>query len=381
MKLIKYSRTSKINMGDFAISECIEYLENERTGGSIQSYDLLHEDFNISDRISTTTAETPFYKVKRRGKLKSYLVLSAKKLLFFVKEKRAFKNQIEKSEAVILGGGNIFSEYNGSDLFFRSYQIFKLAKSLGKKVYVYGVGIGLFEFEYKKRLKDMIDGSSGFYVRDITSSEYCSKAVGTIKGGVKVSLDPAFVVSDMYPKKKADQKYIGANFMNFSTIVDGSNFQLTKVAENLKKLSAQFELPIKIINTSYGEDLSISLEMSRILDSKKVSHTICNIQSLDQLPEIFSDLSFFIASRMHSSIFAMSYEVPTLIYPWHHKVIGLATYLFEEKGTDILLDDENFNVDEVLDKIRNYRKDIDLKPIILKHKKQIYADYAELFQK
>lgn len=380
MKTVKFSRTSKINIGDFAISECIEFLHKKSAKGAMVSYDLLDENFDLHKRIASADLGKS-YPVKRRGKLSAWLVLQLKKVLFVLRERKAFAQRLSDADALVIGGGNIFAEVNGGDMFVRCYALFKMAKEKKIPVFVYGVGVGPFDFGYRSRLKNFILGSQKFMVRDHRAYTFCEQLNDPkVLDRVQVSIDPAFVISDIYKPQAVEKRAIGVNFMNFAKLVPGSGFNYKLVAENLTSLSELYDAPIKIINTSFGEDLSIALNIQILLEEAGVSCNIANIDELNKLPGIFGDLKFFVASRMHSSIFAMAYKVPTLIYPWHHKVDGLCSHLFGETKDHVLLSKATFDPTEIKDKIGKYQTAIDLNAIVEEQKAVIYQDYDQLFK-
>jgi polysaccharide pyruvyl transferase WcaK-like protein len=380
MRTVKFSRTSKINIGDFAISECIEYLHERSGKGTMTSYDLLDEDFDVQTRIASADPEKT-YPVKRRGKTSAFAVLTLKRLLFMLRERKQFQARLQHADALVIGGGNILAEVNGGDMFVRCYALYKMAKRKGIPVYVYGVGVGPFDFGFKSRLKDFIKGSAKFLVRDHRAYAFCEQLnAPQLLEKVQVAVDPAFVISDMYPPLETQKKFIGVNFMNFAKLVPNSGFNFDTVAENLISLSQNLNAPIKIINTSFGEDLSIALNIQKRLATAGIVCEIANIDSLDKLPGIFGDLKFFVASRMHSSIFAMAYKVPTFIYPWHHKVDGLCTHLFGSDKGHVLLSQARFDPQEIQQKIEAYAASIDISKVIDDQKAAIYQEYDQLFK-
>lgn len=382
MKILKYSVISDINKGDVFISDAINFIDKQiATGNVFTNQDILFKKFNLEKRLNEQeVGKNTFYKVKRRNKLMSYLVLLLKVIIFTLKDKKRVEEQIRMHECVFIGGGNLFMETNGGDLFYRSLQIVKIAKSLNKKVIIYGVGLGPFEFPYKKRLAKIINMSDRFYVRDYRNKEICDELDIRLNKEVCVALDPAFIVSDIHQKKNLEKKYIGLNFMNLQKIVTQSKFDLNVLLSNLEEIYVEYKLPYRIINTSYGEDLSISTLISEKLKKINIDVSIFNIKELKDLTLAFSDLKFFLASRMHSSIFSMSYEVPTLVYSWHPKIDFLQKYLFSEKKEKTLILSENFDSQEVIHKIENYSKEIKINKVIEANKLKIYKDYANLIK-
>ena len=378
MKIIKYARISEINIGDVFISNSINYMHQKFFGNEIVNEDLLFESFDLDKRITGAEGNKLFYKVKKRNKIESFIILLLKIILFEILHKRKIKNQVKKSDVVFIGGGNLISEVNGSDLFYRILRIAKIAKANNKKLVIYAVGIGPFEFSYNFRLQQLINLSDTFCVRDAKSFDYCNNSKFKLNKKVKIVLDPAFIVSDIMPKMNIEKKYIGINFMNFERIVKDSSYNKDELIENLISINANYKLPFKIINSSFGEDLSLSIEYKEKLESLGIPCIIFNIKSMDDLPLAYSDLFFFIASRMHSSIFSMSYNIPTLIFSWHPKIEYLEDHLFGKYKCKIILDSENFDSKEVIDKIDNYHKSISLESVIDTEKEKIYKDYVEI---
>ena len=310
----------------------------------------------------------------------SFLTLMIKQLIFNIKDKKTIENQVKLHDCIFIGGGNLLMEKNGGDLFYRVLKISEIAKKFNKKVIIYGVGLGPFQFSYKKRLIKLINMVDRFSVRDIRSKEICENTKAYFNKKIGISLDPAFVIPDMLEKFNSKTKYIGFNFMNYSNIVYNSQFNIDIVVSNICDIHKSHRLPIKIINTSFGEDLSISTLIKRKLEELNIECVIYNIQEIEDLPLAFSDLKFFIASRMHSSIFSMSFGVPTLIYSWHPKIYNLQKMLFSENFKNTLLLSENFDSKEILEKIDNYNSVINLNEVTEKNKVDIYYDYKELFR-
>jgi len=380
MKIIKYSRISQINIGDVFISAAINFADEKTSNNVLENQDLLFEDFELNKRIDAASKSNKFYQVKKRSKISSFCILLIKILLFHIKDQKKIMKQIKASEVVFIGGGNIISEHNGSDLFYRVCQLAKMGSKQNKKIVVYGVGMGPFEFSYKKRLASLINLSHYFSVRDSNSFLIANSIGYELNKNIAQNIDPGFLISDMQPQIAEEKKFIGLNFMNFGRIVENSEFEVSVVIENLIELHSYYKMPFKIINTSFGEDLSISLNIKEILLAAGIPVSIYNIKNLKEVSFAYSDLKFFIASRMHSSIFAMSYNVPTLIFSWHPKVEFLMDLLFGVNRLNVLLESENFDATEIIFKISNYSKVINLENIINAKKINIYNDYEKIFQ-
>lgn len=380
MRIIKYSRISKINLGDVIISDAINFIDNEFFKNTIDNQDILLKNFNLDKRLSESqkSKNSVDYKIRKYSFLK-YAVYLYKRLIFIFKDKRKILKQIKNNDIVVIGGGNLLAETFSNDMFFRICQIANMAEKNNKPIIVLAIGIGELKFLYKQRLKKLINKSKVFSVRDDISKTTCEEIHGLNKKIHKI-IDPAFIISDYYPAIENEKKYIGFNFMNLKRINQDNSHDLDEISGNLSKLSKYYKKPVKIINTSFGEDLAISRIIKLKLDNLNVSCEIFNVKNVNDLPKAFCDLEFFIANRMHSSIFSMSYNIKTITYPWDKKIIILNKMIFgEDKYEELLLNSINFDANEIINKIEKYEKVINLKSIIDDVKSEIIIQHKELF--
>lgn len=349
-KIIKFSVIAPINTGDVLISKSIELLFDQELKNQfiVKSKDLTFKNFDLKHDRKFTQA---FLKTKK-DTFTSFIYIKIKKLLFYLMNYVNVYKEIKNSDAVILGGGNILMEIDGNDIFNKCYMISKICKKLKKPFIYYAVGLGPFEFGFKKRLSFILNNSVHFGVRDLGSKSICDKI---INGKSTINYDPAFLISDYYPIKKKKHKYIGINLMNLSKFIKRSeNFSVREIAKNISKVAEHYKMSIKIVNTSFGEDIVISEllknELEKINNNNKIS--ICNVFGGHDLNDIFSDVKFFLACRMHSSIFSQSYNIPTLIFPWHSKVYNAQKIIYGNSFKNSLIQNPNFDYKEILEKIK-----------------------------
>ncbi len=379
MKLAKFSLISDFNIGDSFISESIDFLSQKIFSTKIANYDIYFQKFDIEERIKRNAVDASFEKNKR-GALKSWFINQVKLLLFYNTDLRRCEAVIEDCDAVILGGGNLLFEYNGSDLFYRCWKIVDLAKKHNKKVFIYAVGVGPFQFPYKKKLKEIVEFSDCVCVRDKASQLLCNAVVSPqLVSKTRVTFDPAFILSDVHCPSLLSSKYLGVNLMNFRNVVKGSAFDINLVVSNLLALSSSMKLGVKIVNTAYGEDYNMSLILKKRLELAGCSVVrLCNVRRTQDLPEIFSDMAVFLACRMHSSIFALSYLTPVVIFPWQPKIRALYTEIFSEQENNLLAE-ENFTPSDVLRALKVYGNR-DLPSLVSDIKKRIYSDFFGVFK-
>ena len=348
-KIIKYSVIAPINTGDVLISKSIELLFHNE----------FHNEFNIKSKDITFKKFDPKPKIKfSKGNLKtkknivlSFLYIIIKNFLFYLNDYSKVYNEIRNSDAVILGGGNILMESDGNDIFNKCYKICVICKKLNKPFAFYAVGLGPFEFGYQRRLRYILKNSVHFGVRDFGSQSICDEI---FKGKSVMNFDPAILVSDYYPLKQEKHKYIGVNLMNLSKFIQKSeNFSIQQIAMNLSKIAEHYKMSIKIINTSFGEDLTITELLKNEFYKLNNHHliSICNIIDEKDLNNAFCDVKFFLACRMHSSIFSQSYNIPTLVYPWHPKVYHLQKIIYDKELKTSLIENPNFDYCEIINKI------------------------------
>lgn len=365
MKVLKISSLSGLNVGDALISICIERLLDS---DDLEVISMDMEGRELADRSSGSAERKSFYRlVIDRIPFLRYL-LKMFKVRYFTAP--AALQVVTGYDAVIFGGGNMFFNFIGCPYLYFYY---RLAKGItGKKIYIYSVGVGPFDYGWKTQLKFILNKAEKVTVRDEVSYEY-SRSVLSNSDVLSIGYDPVFVLSDIYPIiEGVEKKYISVNIMEYSeNFYPGFDQDIDTVCENLKKLSDYFSLSVKLLITSY-EDLNINLKVFDKLKSMGVPVELIRLAYNSDFSKVYSDVKFSLCNRMHASIFSLSYNLPTLVFFWQDKVVGLAKTLLSD-DYDLLSVDVNFDFNQVVSKINNFPQ-ITFDESLIEVKESIYED-------
>lgn len=372
MKVLKISSLSGLNVGDALISICIERLLDS---DDLEVISMDMEGRELADRSSAPVERKSFYRlVIDRIPFLRYLLKKFK--VRYITAPAALQ-VVTKYDAVIFGGGNMFFNFIGCPYLYFYYRLAKGIKC--KKIYIYSVGVGPFDYGWKNQLRFILNKAEKVTVRDDLSYRY-SQSVLPNSNDLSIGYDPVFVLSDMYPiVETVDREYFSVNIMEYSeNFYSGFGQDIDVACENLKKISDYFSLNIKLLITSY-EDLNINLKVFDKLKSMGVPVVLIKLAYDSDFSEIYSDVKFSLCNRMHSSIFSLSYNLPTLVFFWQDKVVGIAKKLLLDDYESLSID-VNFDFNQVVYKMNNFPQSA-LDESLLEVKGSIYKDASDFSMK
>ncbi len=331
MKVVKFSSVHGNNVGDTIISLVIER-EMARRGIAVESYDWMFR--GVGDFIRQGSGQPSFLQ-----KISYYLQLYAPDIFQLLKlmsywfrgDDRRYLSVIQEADHVIIGGGNLLMDKHGSDYSFRAANIMRIA---GQKTLVIGVGAGPFRQKWSlSYLKRHLSSCSYIWVRDSVSSnslEYDSSEE------VIVAPDPAFLISNYFKiDSRSRKKFVGINLLR-----DLDGVQLQILANQLTAFCRKNDLVVKVICTAFPFDREIGEIFLNML-STDLSEGSSIVELSDKEVEFekaFSQMAYFVGSRMHSIIFAASYEIPVVGILWDRKVEGVLRWLYGDEWDRFCLD-------------------------------------------
>ncbi|HDY7637096.1 TPA: polysaccharide pyruvyl transferase family protein [Vibrio vulnificus] len=332
MKVVKFSPIYGNNIGDIAISKCIEHAFS-KYGVTVCSKDLFFRE--PGSFINKTKSDS------LRIKVSTYLQLNFPHF-FYILKKIAFRFSNDQNkirvvssgfDAVIFGGGNILMSNLGSDY---AYRVSSYCKAIDKKTIIFSAGAGPFPFERKKLTHELILNSSFLSVRDKNSLSYF-KELGADESNIMI--DPAFIISDLYPKEDCNKKYLGVNII--SNYFNDQELELFAIS--VYKFCIEKDLKLKLINTAYPVDpisadkfRSYILKLNPNMDCIVVNTTL----DLSSIECAYRDVQYFLGARMHSLIFALSYGIPAVGIAWDKKVPAMFEQFLGKKHKDVILGDD-----------------------------------------
>jgi len=271
-------------------------------------------------------------------KLIKYLLLFIYfEFLHNLKNKKYFRSAIKKSDFVIIGGGQLFSDV---DLNFpiKLNCLLREIILFNKKTYVYGVGVSnkvskIAVFLFSRLLNHSL--ISEIFVRDFASTK------NTINLYSKKSYevwDPGILISEKYSKLSVQKnKYIGLNITNpinlmysgdINTKIDYLDFYF-KIITHLVKKKKQILL---FTNGAIEDEEFKNTLFQNFKSNFNNSLTNCSRpKSTLELVNIISSSEFIISHRLHANIIAYSYKIPSVAIIWDNKISGFFKKINREK--------------------------------------------------
>ncbi|WP_226595706.1 polysaccharide pyruvyl transferase family protein [Marinobacter nauticus] len=328
MKILKLSPIYGNNSGDLVIARCIEH--------AFSNFDVQVDSVDLMFRApGSYKANEQSHRVSLRSRVSSTMQLVAprifyvikKVLLLFGKDKRLFREIVSKYDAVMFGGGNLLMNSMGCDYIDRIAVFSEITKS---PVIIFCVGAGPFLPNSETVKTKVVSNADVFTVRDKGSLAHFSSYN---LSGRNLAPDPAFIVSDIAPRDKANEEYLGVNLI--SGYVDESS--LPSLAERIAEFARDNRLKIRFINTSYPYDGQVVEKVKSIIEinSGDIEIEVANVEgNAGSVATAYSNVRFFLGCRMHSLIFALSHEIPSIGFAWDDKVPNMFDMVFPEIDRD-----------------------------------------------
>jgi polysaccharide pyruvyl transferase WcaK-like protein len=144
------------------------------------------------------------------------------------------------------------------------------------------------------------------------------------RGRTSPAADTAHLLLGPHPKV-AEREFLGVNAAAYLNQFDRSGAKpidkrqfVEKLAANLDQIQIEHRVPVRLIATT-PDDHSLHREISSCM---RAAPQVTDIHrgSVPDGQAAFSDLAFFIGSRLHPCLFAASSGVPTLALKYHDKV-------------------------------------------------------------
>jgi len=280
--------------------------------------------------------------------------------------------EYSKADIVLsAGGGYLYSSRKG---FFGIgflnclYHIW-LAKKLNKKVFLFPQSLGpLNSFLDKFVLKKVFNKADVFYSREgITTA--LAKKIG-ITCEIKEVPDIAFTLDPKPSRNVNINDQIEKNGYNIGiTVLDwrfakrGSNendinLYLNKIANSLESIKKEFNninvfiFPQVTVSDEDG-DMKVSIKLQEILGDVSKVIDLNNLTNPKELVYLYSKMDVFIASRMHSAIFALAGNTATIGLSYQPKTTGTFGLIGLEENALVI---DEFTEEELFLKLKSLIK-------------------------
>ena len=243
--------------------------------------------------------------------------------------------------ALQIGGDHYTLDY-GKPLAFMAMD--RYLKKRGVPVFLWGVSVGPFEKNqsFKRTVMKHLEGLDGIFVREITSYHYL---IENGLSNVYLICDPAFLMKAKVPNHTMQfeiaDNMIGINLspmLAFYRGLEAKDVSIEAWIEEcvlLVKAMEKFDRPLLLIphveSDNIGNDDRFLLEQvqEKVLPNISVPIFITpKGLNAQEIKWVISCCKVFVGGRTHSTIAALSSEVPTLSIAYSRKALGINQDVF-----------------------------------------------------
>lgn len=241
-------------------------------------------------------------------------------------------NELRKADLFVLGGGGILRDNTNWRNLLRLLDEIWFAKILGKKIMLYGIGVGPF----KTKLGRKLIGTSARMCDLITvRSERCAqllREVGVDAQRIHVVSDPAFLLAPCQPSDpellrlfERDKKTIGfyPTFALESFFPGEDHFK--ELAKALDDISADPEvrlvsIPMSVLSNSDMDDVTTARHIQAYMKHPERLHIYEKALDAAELKWVTAQAVLNLTVRLHAMIFSLGAHVPVVAVNYEPKV-------------------------------------------------------------
>ncbi len=332
----------------------------------------------------------------RKIDFKFYPIKNSYKKTFFDPQSMPFYQEVKDADLIIdLGEGDSFTDIYGIQR-FRELLASKLyCLRLRKKMILFPQTIGPFNNFWVKQFSNfIINQSFRVYVRDSLSGDYISK---NTKKPHKEFTDLAFLLpyAPNYELKNDDYTNVGIN-------ISGLLWNGGYTKNNMFGICADYQTIIRELVLSFLSQHRVKVHLiSHVLvDSIPVEddYQVCKklqeefretivapyFRTPVEAKNYISGLDFFVGSRMHSCIAALSASVPVIPIAYSRKFTGLFNHTLEYPFViDATKSSKDYTLGFILEQFKNIeylrQKISNSGKIIDKYNQEFRSELAQIF--
>lgn len=248
--------------------------------------------------------------------------------------------ELFKHDIWLFGGGGIIQDYNASSLesLRKTCQLARIAKFLGRKIVMLGIGIGpLATIEGMGLARKLLRMADFLTVRDAKSGAFASE-LGlpsvNITGDLALLLElPHVTETASTSTSPGDRKILGLSILPLYVNQGKPTEQDRQVAENFawainKVLDESPDWAVRLFeihggSTPYSDKTVLSTLQNQSKYPSRISYC-CYDHDISKMTFAIKQCDAFIAMRLHASILAYRFGIPFLMIGYHPKCLGFA---------------------------------------------------------
>ena len=300
---------------------------------------------------------------------------------------------INDADLIISCGGG-YMQSHGIKKFFTDYSSHYLqllcSVSCKKKLVIFAQTIGPFDNYSKKLTKKIFEKSKLILVREKRSLDYVNNNFNL--DNVYLTSDSAFLLEKRETKFDVNKEFVNIGITAREWIYPNSNSKREKEIKNLNYINSMASFIDKIIEKknafvylmpqcigpNLDNDILISKEIIKKVNNKDKCIIIDEDYSPEELKFIYGKMDYFIGTRMHSNIFALSEGIPSIAISYDYKTDGIMNLFDMDK---YVIKIEDINSDILYKKMLELMEDKHIKESILEKYKKICMSSKENYTK
>ena len=314
--------------------------------------------------------EAPILPNQRSSKIKRFYsnllkLLSMKRNL----KKRVFNDfekALDEADLVVSCGGGYMqcrSIRNFWGDFILHYAQLYAAMFLKKKYVIFAQTIGPFEEHIANKMTSILNNASLVLAREEISYNYVLKTFPNAK--CKLTGDIAFLLDNKEIYFLTDEERINVgitvrdwNFPNSGNPIEARANYITSIIKFISIKQTEniynFFLMPQVIGPDKDNDLLISKYIYNQLWNKDSVYLVEKDYLPGEIKYLYSKMDYFIGTRMHSNIFALSNYVPCLAISYDYKTDGIMKMIQKE---EYVLSIDSICIEKLLAKFRKLERD------------------------
>lgn len=353
-KILLISFFNSTNIGDNAI--CMALQDRLSSFADVSIMDITGRPIIAPDHSAPKITNIP-------ARYKMYNLRSFLALRKFDRTAYA-ESLIRNADLIMLAGGNMIMDLEKFSYFsYLANRYISYARKLNKKTAITFVGVGKIRTASQKRLwKKAIKKCDMVTVRDTISKAFMAKEFN--RNDVSVWKDPVFLLDNV--KTKGFNNTVGINVYMHSVSDPEKKSALRDTYIFLtRELQKKYNVVLYSTESMDISDLRDVYDNLKDLSGVSVS---CP-DTLAELLDLCDNFDFAVTTRMHAFIIAATQNIPTLIFSWDKKIVGVTD--------DLGICDEVYDVNTVYENREEILKKISSAMVDIKPHKDSLAKLTE----
>ena len=243
-------------------------------------------------------------------------------------------NELRKADLFVLGGGGILRDNTNWRNLLRLLDEIWYAKLLGKKVMLYGIGVGPFKTALGRKLIGASVRMCDLITVRSQRGAQLLREVGVDPQRIHVVSDPAFLLA---PRPPADpvlrtlfepgKKTIGF-YPTFALETQHKGEQFAELAKALDDLSEDPDVrlvavPMSVRDSGQADDVTTSRCIQALMKHPERLHIYDKRLDASELKWVTSQAALNLTVRLHAMIFSLGCNVPVVAVNYEPKVANV----------------------------------------------------------